>query len=201
MRGPDPAVSSSRTKSRILTETLPLKPGCRPPADQARGQRHASRLGAGVRAPICLPANRRWPGWMPSAPNLHAAVVHAARHHRLAHASAIPAAHGQLPAGTTGHWDQARTLHQTAVEAARLARTRRGGPRSDQPGRRVPPDRQLPGGDGQPGAGAGPVPDPRRPPRRSRRTLHIRLGAGPDRRLPRGGREPAAGTATVQCPR
>ena len=52
--------------------------------------------------------------------NLHAAVVHAARHHWLAHASAIPAAMDSF-LRTTGHWDQARTLHQTAVEAARQA--------------------------------------------------------------------------------
>ena len=52
--------------------------------------------------------------------NLHAAVVHAARHHWLAHASAIPAAMDSF-LRITGHWDQARTLHQTAVEAARQA--------------------------------------------------------------------------------
>jgi len=37
--------------------------------------------------------------------NLHAAVVHAARHHWLAHASAIPAAMDSF-LRTTGHWDQ-----------------------------------------------------------------------------------------------
>ena len=52
--------------------------------------------------------------------NLHAAVVHAARHHWLAHASAIPAAMDSF-LRITGHWDQARILHQTAAEAARQA--------------------------------------------------------------------------------
>ena len=52
--------------------------------------------------------------------NLHAAVVHAARHHWLAHASAIPAAMDSF-LRITDHWDQARTLHRTAVEAAHQA--------------------------------------------------------------------------------
>jgi tetratricopeptide (TPR) repeat protein/transcriptional regulator with XRE-family HTH domain len=49
--------------------------------------------------------------------NLHAAAGYAATHGRPAHATAIPAAmHGYLR--SHGHWDQALTLHHTAVNAA-----------------------------------------------------------------------------------
>jgi transcriptional regulator with XRE-family HTH domain/tetratricopeptide (TPR) repeat protein len=57
--------------------------------------------------------------WMDSErTNLHAAATYAAAHDRLGYATAIPAAmHGFLR--TLGHWNQAHTLHQLALDAAR----------------------------------------------------------------------------------
>lgn len=52
--------------------------------------------------------------------NLHAAVDYAARHHWLTYASAIPAAMNKFLLAS-GHWHQARILHQTALDAARAA--------------------------------------------------------------------------------
>ena len=50
--------------------------------------------------------------------NLHAAADHAALNDRPAHAIAIPAAMNSF-LRTQGHWDQALTLHHTALNAAR----------------------------------------------------------------------------------
>ena len=58
-------------------------------------------------------------------PNLGAAVGYAAGSGRHRHATQIPAAMGDFLAAR-GHWDQAATLHQTALTAARQA--------GDQPG-------------------------------------------------------------------
>ena len=92
-------------------------------ADRHLARRAASGTPAdGVPASVPdLSTREQAMAWMDAErSNLHAAVVHAARHHWLAHASAIPAAMDSF-LRTTGHWDQARTLHQTAVEAARQA--------------------------------------------------------------------------------
>jgi tetratricopeptide (TPR) repeat protein len=59
--------------------------------------------------------------WMNSERlNLHAAAGYAASHNRPGHAIAIPAAmHGYLR--SHGHWDQALSLHDAALQAARHA--------------------------------------------------------------------------------
>ncbi|WP_052745799.1 tetratricopeptide repeat protein [Allosalinactinospora lopnorensis] len=96
--------------------------------------RHLAR-----RTPTGVPeASTTPPAWVPDLPtreaaaawmrterlNLHAAAEHAAGHDRPGHTIAIPAAmDGFLRAH--GHWDQARSLHHTALEAARDTGDRR----------------------------------------------------------------------------
>jgi tetratricopeptide (TPR) repeat protein/transcriptional regulator with XRE-family HTH domain len=58
-------------------------------------------------------------------PNLHAAADHAAALGRTWYATQIPAVISGFLLGR-GHWDQAATLHQTALAAAQRARHRRG---------------------------------------------------------------------------
>jgi tetratricopeptide (TPR) repeat protein/transcriptional regulator with XRE-family HTH domain len=58
-------------------------------------------------------------------PNLHAAADHAAALGRTLHATQIPAMISGFLFGH-GHWDQAATLHQTALATARRARDRHG---------------------------------------------------------------------------
>ena len=101
-------------------------------------------LAAGRHIPTRVTAYRRrpdvrWPGdapdlstlgraaaWLEAErPNLGAAVGYAAGSGRHLHAMQIPAAMGGFLAAR-GHWDQAATLHQTALTAARQA--------GDQPG-------------------------------------------------------------------
>jgi tetratricopeptide (TPR) repeat protein/transcriptional regulator with XRE-family HTH domain len=58
-------------------------------------------------------------------PNLHAAADHAAALGRTLHATQIPAMISGFLFGH-GHWDQASTLHQSALATARRARDRHG---------------------------------------------------------------------------
>jgi tetratricopeptide (TPR) repeat protein len=97
---------------------------------QAANRRLARRAATGTSTdapPMCMPdlsTRERAMAWMDAErSNLHAAVDHAARHNWLACASAIPAAMSRFLL-TSGHWDQARMLHQAALEAARVANDR-----------------------------------------------------------------------------
>jgi tetratricopeptide (TPR) repeat protein/transcriptional regulator with XRE-family HTH domain len=68
-----------------------------------------------------LPTLERAAGWLEAEwPNLHAAAHHAAASGRHLHAVQIPAAMGGFMR-ERGHWDEAVTLHQTALIAARHA--------------------------------------------------------------------------------
>ena len=71
-----------------------------------------------------LPGREEAVTWMDAERlNLHAAASYAAASERLGHAIAIPAAiNGYLL--SQGHWDQALTLHRTALSAARAASDR-----------------------------------------------------------------------------
>ena len=79
--------------------------------------------------PMSLPTlsdPRQAATWMETErPNLHAAVGYAAANEQPLHAIAIPSAMSSF-LGTRGHWDQAATLHQTALAAARHAGDRSG---------------------------------------------------------------------------
>ena len=78
---------------------------------------HAITVIAPAHAPD-LPARADAVTWMDAERlNLHAAADYAASHDRPGHAIAIPAAmHGYLR--SHGHWDQALTLHNAALQAA-----------------------------------------------------------------------------------
>ncbi|HEV3288011.1 MAG TPA: tetratricopeptide repeat protein, partial [Streptosporangiaceae bacterium] len=89
----------------------------------AAGQLPPGRLTVGVPP---LPTPEQAVAWLEAErPNLHAAVGYAAASGRSLHANAIPSVlSGFL--GTYGHWDQALTLHQAALSAARDAGDRPG---------------------------------------------------------------------------
>ena len=89
----------------------------------AAGRLPAGGLTAGVPP---LPTPEQAVAWLEAErPNLHAAVGYAAASGRSLHASAIPSVlSGFL--GTYGYWDQALTLHQAALRAARDAGDRPG---------------------------------------------------------------------------
>ena len=80
-------------------------------------------------APACAPELRTeeeavaWLGT--ERANLHACVGHAAAHGRLVHAVRIPVAMSGFLL-TKGHWNEAATLGQAALAAARTARDRHG---------------------------------------------------------------------------
>ncbi|HET9257675.1 MAG TPA: tetratricopeptide repeat protein, partial [Pseudonocardiaceae bacterium] len=65
-------------------------------------------------------------GWLETErANLHAATDHAATHHQTTHAIELPTAmHDFLR--VHGHWDQARTLHHTALHTAHTTGNRLG---------------------------------------------------------------------------
>ena len=84
-------------------------PPGRPPA-------HAPELSEPATAAAWLEAER---------PNLHAAVDYAATRGHHPHAAAISAAAGEF-LRNDGHWDQATSLHRTALAAARRAGDRPG---------------------------------------------------------------------------
>ena len=89
----------------------------------AAGRLPAAGLTAGVPP---LPTPEQAVAWLEAErPNLHAAVGYAAASGRSQHANAIPSVlSGFL--GTYGYWDQALTLHQAALSAARHAGDRPG---------------------------------------------------------------------------
>ena len=83
-------------------------------------------MSAGPATPLICPRSGGASAWLEAErPNLGAAVGYAAGSGRHRHATQIPAAMGDFLAAR-GHWDQAATLHQTALTAARQA--------GDQPG-------------------------------------------------------------------
>ncbi len=115
----DPAADTGAALGRLLDYYLHTA--------RAADRHLARRLPAGVPAvtvvpPAHAPGMPTWEEavtWMGAERrNLHAAAGYAATHDRSGHAIAIPAAmHGYLR--SHGHWDQALTLHNAALQAAR----------------------------------------------------------------------------------
>ncbi len=115
----DPAADTGAALGRLLDYYLHTA--------RAADRHLARRLPAGVPAvtvvpPAHAPGMPTWEEavtWMGAERrNLHAAAGYAATHDRSGHANAIPAAmHGYLR--SHGHWDQALTLHNAALQAAR----------------------------------------------------------------------------------
>ena len=155
-------------------------------------------------APACAPELRTedeavaWLGT--ERANLHACAGYAAAHGRLVHAVWIPAAMSGF-LHTQGHWNEAVTLGQAALAAARTARDRHGQAWAlNQLGMVQWLDRGLPGRHRQLDPGAGAVPRPRRPARPSLGPQRPGRGAAADRGLPGRHRQLDPGAGAVPRP-